>query len=65
IGYQCGFAYLVGLVIYQVWNALTGGGFGVFTVAALAVIAAFFYLLFRPARKSSGKPSVSAVDARG
>jgi ferrous iron transport protein B len=48
IGYQCGFAYLVALVIYQV-GSLFMGRFGVGTVVAIAVIVAFLYLLFRPA----------------
>jgi ferrous iron transport protein B len=56
IGYQCGFAYLVGLVIYQLGKLFTGGGFGLGTVVALLVIVAFFYLLFRPAtRKVNGE----------
>lgn len=50
VGYQCGFAYLVGLVINQVAGLALYGQFGVFTVVAFAVIALFFYLLFRPAK---------------
>ncbi len=47
IGYQCGFAYAVALCVYQLGNALTGQGFGIGTVVALAVVIVFFYMLFR------------------
>jgi ferrous iron transport protein B len=50
IGYQCGFAYLVALVIYQL-GGLFVGRFGVGTVVAIAVVVAFLYLLFRPATR--------------
>ncbi|MCD8011102.1 MAG: ferrous iron transporter B [Lachnospiraceae bacterium] len=48
VGYQCGFAYLVALVVYQLGNLITGQGFGIFTLVAIAVVVLFFYLLFRP-----------------
>lgn len=51
IGYQTVFAYTVALAIYQIGNLLTGGGFGVWTVAALLIVAAFIYLLFRPGKE--------------
>lgn len=48
IGYQCGFAWLVALVIYQIGGLLTGElSFGLMTVLALAVIVGALYLLFR------------------
>ena len=47
IGYQCGFAYLVALVINQIGRLFTGAGFGVGTVAAFVIIVAFIYLLFQ------------------
>lgn len=53
IGYQTVFAYTVALAIYQIGNLLTGGGFGVWTVAALLIVAAFIYLLFRPGKESN------------
>ena len=52
IGYQCGFAYLVALVIYQLGTLFAGGGFGIFTVAAFAAAALFIYLLLRPYKES-------------
>ena len=52
IGYQCGLAYLVSLCIYQIGTLLTGGGFGIWTVVAFAIIVAFLYLLLRPYKES-------------
>ena len=52
IGYQCGLAYLVSLCIYQIGTLITGGGFGIWTVVAFAIIVAFLYLLFRPYKES-------------
>ena len=53
IGYQCGLAYVVSLCIYQIGTLLTGGGFGIGTVVAFVLIAAFLYLLFRPYKESN------------
>ena len=47
IGYQTVFAYLVSLAIYQLGSLLTGGGFGIGTIAGFAVVAALIYLLAR------------------
>jgi ferrous iron transport protein B len=56
ICYQCGFAYLVGLVIYQL-GQLFSGHFGVGTVVAFLIIIAFFYLLLRPTPKETKVPA--------
>ena len=53
IGYQCGLAYVVSLCIYQIGTLLTGGGFGIGTVVAFVLVAAFLYLLFRPYKASN------------
>ena len=53
IGYQCGYAYLVGLVINQIAGLITGDtAFNVFTVIAILIIVGFIYLLFRPYKES-------------
>ena len=55
IGYQCGFAYLVGLCIYQLGQMFTGH-FGIGSVVAIIIVVLFFVLLFRPAtQKIDGK----------
>ena len=53
IGYQFGLAYVVSLCIYQIGTLLTGGGFGIGTVVAFVLVAAFLYLLFRPYKESN------------
>lgn len=55
IGYQCGLAYLVTLMLYQFGTFFTGGVFTVGTAVAFAVLAIFLYLLFRPERKAIAK----------
>ena len=48
IGYMCGFAYAISLIVYQIGGLITGEAtFSVFTVAAFAVLAALLYLMLR------------------
>ena len=56
IGYQTALAYAVSLCIYQFGTWFVTGSFGLGTAAALAVLAAFIYLLIRPhgEKKSPG-----------
>ena len=64
IGYQCGFAWLVALVVNQLGSLALYGQFGVFTVIAILVVIAFFYFLLRPAKKVEAKgKNVTAVEA--
>ncbi|HIY00102.1 MAG TPA: ferrous iron transport protein B [Candidatus Dorea intestinigallinarum] len=46
--FQNVFAYLVCLCVYQIGSVLTGGAFGVGTVAGIVVLAVLLYLLLRP-----------------
>ena len=46
IAYQCGFAYVIALIIYQI-GMLLHGSFGVATVVAVALAVAIIYLLVR------------------
>ena len=48
IGYQCGFAYLVGLVVNQIGSMFAGNGNIFGFIVALAIVAVFIYLLVRP-----------------
>lgn len=50
IGYMCGFAYAISLIIYQLGFLFTGGEFGIGTVAALIVLGGMLYLVFRKER---------------
>ena len=48
IGYMCGFAYVISLMVYQFGGLITGQvSFGAGTVAAILCLAALIYLLFR------------------
>ena len=53
IGYECLFAYAVALIIYQLGRLFTGGGFGLWTIVAVAVLAAIIYQLFRPYKEAT------------
>ncbi|MDR1496588.1 MAG: ferrous iron transport protein B [Clostridiales Family XIII bacterium] len=64
IGYQCGFAYLIALIIFQIGFFAQTGSFGVGTAVALALVAWFVYLLARPSKYEGAELGVSAVTAR-
>lgn len=51
IGYQTGFAYAISLIIFQFGSFLNGGGFGIGTIMAVAMLVLMVYLIFRPKRK--------------
>ena len=53
IGYECGFAYLTALAIYQIGLLVTGQGNVIGSVAAFAVVAAMIYMLVRPYREAT------------
>ncbi|MCH5270688.1 MAG: ferrous iron transport protein B [Lachnospiraceae bacterium] len=63
IGYQCVFAYIVSLCVYQIGMLISVGTFGIGTVAAFLLVIGFVYLLFRP-YKESGTLRVSGTLAR-
>ena len=48
IGYMCGFAYVISMIVYQIGGLFTGeASFGVGTVVAFILLAGIIYLLFR------------------
>lgn len=53
IGYQCLFAYVIGLIIYQVGLIFTGGVQIVGLIVAIAFIGLILYMLFKPYRESN------------
>ncbi|MGN1003063.1 MAG: nucleoside recognition domain-containing protein, partial [Oscillospiraceae bacterium] len=65
IGYQCGFAYVIALMINQFGGAFTGNLNIVGLIAALACLALMLYMLFRPykeaTRLSAGKKTAARV----
>ena len=64
IGYQCLLAYVVSLCIYQIGMLVTGGGFGIFTIVAILLIAGMIYLLFRPYKESKTLTANVTVTAK-
>ena len=53
IGYQCGFAYLVALMINQFGNAFTGSLNVLGLIAAVAALALIVYMLFKPYKEAT------------
>ena len=48
IGYMCGFAYVVSMIVYQLGGLITGEAvFSLWTVVAIAALAGILYLLLR------------------
>ena len=52
IGYMCGFAYVVSLIVFQLGGLVTGeASFGLGTAAALVLLAGIIFLLVRKGRR--------------
>ncbi len=64
IGYMCMFAWVVGLIIYQLGGLITGEvAFNVWTVIAIVLLAAILFQLFRPMPKYNKDKNVKAQAA--
>ncbi|MBQ1674988.1 MAG: ferrous iron transporter B, partial [Oscillospiraceae bacterium] len=53
IGYQCIFAYLVALCVYQLWNLFAGGASVIGVIVAVIIVALMVYLLVRPYKEAT------------
>ena len=54
IGYMCGFAYVIAMIVYQIGGLITGEApFGIFSVIAIVLLAGLLYLLFRPYKENN------------
>ena len=62
IGYQTVFAYTIALIVYQLGLLFTGGSFGIGTIAALILLAAYIWLLVRKGYVGETK-SASSIQA--
>lgn len=62
IGYQTVFAYTIALIVYQLGLLFTGGSFGIGTIAALVLLAAYIWLLVRKGYVGETK-SASSIEA--
>ena len=64
IGYMCGFAYVVSLIVYQLGGLFTGEtSFGLGTIAALACLAGLLCLIFRRNKYDENYLTVRSVSA--
>ncbi len=65
IGYLCGFAWCVGLMIYQLGGLALGEvDFSLWTVVALAVLAGMLFLLLRPAPRPKQNKAAAGTAAQ-
>ena len=53
LGYECAFAWVVGLIINQLYSLVVLGEFGLWTVVAFAFIALILFQLLRPMPKGA------------
>ena len=52
IGYQCVFAYVCSLIVYQLGSLFNGGSFGFGTIVGFILLIGLIYLLVRPSKES-------------
>jgi ferrous iron transport protein B len=52
IGYQCGFAYVISLIVWQIGSAVSGSVNILGLIAAVALLAAICWQLFKPYKES-------------
>ena len=69
IGYMCGFAYVISMIVYQIGGLITGEtSFGVWSVVAFAALAGLIFLLVRkgyqPDESTRHLTSVAAAAAK-
>ena len=56
IAYMCGFAYVISMIVYQLVGLVTGEAvMSIFTVLAVAALAALLWLVFRKGYQPEGK----------
>ena len=60
IGYQCIFAYIISLIIFQLGNWFTTGVLSVGTIVGILLLAVMVYLLVRPAPDGKSKKMKAA-----
>ena len=61
IGYQCGFAYLISLMIHQFGGWFVGAGNILGTVVAVLVLAGMLYMLLRPYKDAAKRNAVNSI----
>ena len=64
IGYMCGFAYVISMIVYQIGGLFTGETtFGVFTAVAAVLLAGIVYLLVRKGYQGQEARELRSVSA--
>ncbi len=63
IGWECGWAYAIALIIYQIGKLIVLGSFGIGTVVAILLIALILFGLFRPMPRE--QEPIAAVEVVG
>ena len=61
IGYQCGFAYLISLMIHQFGGWFVGAGSIPGTVTAVLALAGMLYMLLRPYKDAAKRNAVNPI----
>ena len=64
IGYQCGFAYVIALIINQLGNLFTGSGNVIGVIFAVAFMALMIYMLVRPYKEATKLKEETKVKVR-
>lgn len=58
VGWQMFYAYSIALIVYQLGTWLSQGAFGFWTAVALAILAWYLFMVFKPVRQApKGKPA--------
>ena len=60
IGYQCGFAYVIALMINQFGNAFTGNVNILGLIVALVLLAGMIYMIFKPYKEATKRSMTKA-----
>lgn len=64
VGYQTIFAYVVAMIVYQLGSLFTGGGFGIGTVVAIALLIGLLYLLVRKPSEPAAHRHSSSIEQK-
>ncbi|MBO4390909.1 MAG: ferrous iron transport protein B [Lachnospiraceae bacterium] len=59
VGYQCGFAYVIGFIITQIGGAFTGNGNVIGVILAIAAVLGMIYMLFIKKYKEADKLEIA------
>ena len=64
IGYMCGFAYVVALIVYQIGGLITGeASFGIWSIVAFVLLAGIIYLMVRKPAEPKSSNDLTSVAA--